>query len=140
MAKFDASNRREEGKRFNAPPSTPGRVSTEAQHPTFSLTHIQPSYCLSNCEKQEKAAFADTLHKLSKLTWAQIRIAPKHGCGTEKIARDSIDTGIPVHVTEDVSFFLAFRFDGKKPMVGYRKDEVFHVLWLDRDMTLYDHG
>jgi len=25
-------------------------------------------------------------------------------------------------------------------MVGYRQGHIFHVLWLDRDFTLYDHG
>jgi hypothetical protein len=41
---------------------------------------------------------------------------------------------------EDVSFFLAFRFFDKAPMVGYRKEEVFYVLWLDREFKLYQHS
>jgi hypothetical protein len=42
-------------------------------------------------------------------------------------------------VTEEVNL-IAFRFDGKKPMVGYRDGVTFYVLFLDRSFTLYDHG
>jgi hypothetical protein len=59
--------------------------------------------------------------------------------GCEKIARDAIRRPIPPGVTEDVTF-LAFRFHGMKPMVGYRVNEMFHIIWFDRDFTLYDHS
>jgi hypothetical protein len=28
----------------------------------------------------------------------------------------------------------------RAPMVGYRVQAIFYILWLDRDFTLYDHG
>ncbi len=96
-------------------------------------------YCLSHCDDGEKAAFADTLHKLSKLTWAEIKHAHKHGCGSEIIPRESLNAGLPPHVTDEVNV-LAFRFKGKAAMVGYRDDRVFYVLFLDRDFTLYRHS
>lgn len=107
--------------------------------PTFSLRYLRGDYCLSKCEKEQKAAFADTLHKLSQMTWQEIFQAHKHGLGCEKISRDAIKSGIPTEISEDVKF-IAFRFYGKAPMVGYRVDSVFYVVWLDRDYTLYDHG
>ena len=112
--------------------------STNDKSPLFSLSKIQKSYCLSACKKDEKAAFADQLHHLSRFTWSQIQSSPKLGAGHEKIARDSIKASIPSFVTEDVNF-LAFRFMGKAPMVGYRQGEVFFILWIDRDFTLYQH-
>jgi len=112
--------------------------SPEQKHPYFSLRYLSKKYCLSNCETQEKAAFADTLHKLSQLPWAQIRQHHKHGLGYEKISTNSIKSGIPNHIKPDVSF-IAFRFHGKKPMVGYKDGHIFHILWLDRSFTLYDH-
>jgi len=72
------------------------------------------------------------------MSWAQINQAPRHGLGYEKISHTSIKAAIPPHITEDVNF-LAFRFSGKAPMVGYRKQEVFYIVWLDRNFTLYDH-
>jgi hypothetical protein len=35
---------------------------------------------------------------------------------------------LPPCITDEVEHFLAFRFNGKKPMVGYRVNEVFYVL------------
>jgi hypothetical protein len=87
----------------------------------------------------EKAAFADTLAKLSRLTWGEILRSSRQGLGHEKINRSAIKAAIPQHVTDDVNF-IAFRFHGRKPMVGYRDMEIFYIIWLDRDFTLYDHG
>lgn len=76
---------------------------------------------------------------MSQMTWNELHIAPKHGAGSEKISRTAIKRPIPQHITEDVSL-LAFRFDGKKPMVGYRSGPTFHIVWFDRNFILYDHG
>lgn len=65
-------------------------------------------------------------------------MAPRHGLGTEKINQSSIKASKPASVTPDVSFY-ALRFQGKKAMVGYKSDFIFHVVYLDRDFTLYDH-
>ena len=46
---------------------------------------------------------------------------------------------MPPHITGEVNL-LAFRFFGRRPMVGYRNRTTFHVLWLDRDFTLYSHA
>jgi len=80
-----------------------------------------------------------TLYKLSQLTWSQIQSSPRHGLGYEKIPRAAIKAPVPSLITEDTNF-IAFRFSGKKAMVGYRDRAVFYVVWLDRNFTLYDHG
>ncbi|MEG4867017.1 MULTISPECIES: hypothetical protein [Microcoleaceae] len=43
---------------------------------------------------------------------------------------------IPSHLQDDVNF-IAFRFGGMAPMVGYRDGAVLYIIWLDRDFTLY---
>lgn len=121
------------------PPTPPAKGSTQHLRPIFSLEHLDREYCLSRCEQDEKAAFADTLHRLSRLTWQQIVNAPRHGTGCEKISRDSIAGSVPSVITDDVNI-IALRFQGKKAMVGFRDDQVFYVIWLDRNFTLYRHG
>ncbi len=79
------------------------------------------------------------MHKLSSMTWEQIRQAQRHGLGQEIIPQDSIRAGKPPHVTPEVNFY-ALRFDGLKPFVGYKKDFIFHIVYIDRAFTLYDHG
>ncbi len=115
------------------------KVSTDDLHPVFSLQYIEKSYCLSNCVQEEKAAFADTLHKLSKSEWVELKLAPRHGMGYEIIPQDSIKTSIPKHITKDTNL-IAFRFCGKAAMVGYREKQMFYVIWLDREFNLYKHS
>jgi hypothetical protein len=115
-------------------------VDPERLPPKFSFHHLNSGYCITQCTSEEKVSFVDKMYRLSQLTWAQLRQAPKHGLGYEKIDRDSIRPSIPIGITEDVKF-IAFRFHQLAPMVGYRSgDGTFHVIWFDRSFRLYDHG
>ena len=99
---------------------------------------MSKDFSLADCTKDEKAAFADTLHKLSQMTWNQIKGSGRHGSGYERIQRNAIKSAIPVHITEDVNL-IAFRFCAKAPMVGYRECVIFYVIWLGQAFTLYKH-
>ena len=108
--------------------------------PKFCLRQLRNGFSLTDCEKEEKVAFADRLYELSRLTWAQIMQAGRHGQGYEKLDRNAIKRdAIPEGISDDVNI-IAFRFCGKAPMVGYRTaDGVFNILWIDRAFRLYDH-
>ena len=110
-----------------------------SQKPTFSLINVQKSHCITVCEKNDRAAFANTLRKLSQLSWRELSSANSHGLGCEKIDRDSLRVHPPACVTYDRTI-LAFRFSGTKAMVGYREGRTFHILWFDRNYSVYDHG
>ncbi len=133
-------------RRFKASPNKSRKIkhnvslqkSPEQQPPYFSLQYLNSKFCLSLCDTKEKAAFADTLRKLSRLPWSQLKQQPRHGLGYEKVAKNSINSGIPSHIKDDVHF-IAFRFAGNKAMVGYRDGHVFHIIWLDRNFKLYKH-
>jgi hypothetical protein len=119
---------------------TPSDGSTNHLKPIFNLEHLKGPYCLSECTTEEKAAFADAIHKRSQMTWGEIQRAPKHGLGCETISRNALVVQtFPDDLTEDVQI-LAIRFCGKAPMVGYRRGRVFVVLHLDRDYSLYPHS
>ncbi|MDE1491932.1 hypothetical protein [Xenorhabdus bovienii] len=112
---------------------------SENRPPEFSLRYLQNNYCVDSCQRDEKAALSDSLFRLSQLTWSQIKQQHRHALGFEKIHRTAIKPAIPPHITEDVNL-IAFRFSGMKPMVGYRRDSTFFIVWLDRDFTVYRHG
>ncbi|MEO0985245.1 MAG: hypothetical protein AAFY20_06815 [Cyanobacteria bacterium J06639_14] len=135
---FSAEKRKEKGKKISTPKGE-SEIPSGKQKPVFSFHYLNRDFCLSCCIEREKAAFADTMHRLSQLTWNEIQGSHKHGLGCEKIQRNRLRSSIPSHITEDVNF-LAFRFYGKAPMVGYRDRNIFHVIWFDRAFTLYDHG
>ncbi len=108
--------------------------------PIFSLEKVQQGdYCLSELDKEDKSMFADAIFKRRELTWSQIKGAGRHALGAEKIPKSSIKAPIPAFITDDVDDFLVFRYNGKKPMVGYRKQNIFFVLWFDHNYTLYSH-
>lgn len=122
-------------------PATNNSAPLTFEKPVFSLQYLctDRAYDVEHANIEDQAAFAKRIAKLSQMSWNDIRQAPRHGLGSEIIAREAINVGIPSHITEDVNL-LAFRFNGMKPMIGYRCSRgVFHVLWLDRDYTIYNH-
>lgn len=109
------------------------------EHPVFSFVYMQDLYHFNECSKDEQSAFTGKLIKLSHLTWQDIELASRHGNGKEIIAKSAINAPIPNCVKEDTNL-IALRFCGKKPMVGFRERNIFYILWIDRNFTLYNHG
>lgn len=110
--------------------------STDNLPPIFSLFYMDKSHCITTCDTDEKVAFVHKIRLLSQLRWRDLKLAPKHGVGYEQIK--VLKAKAPSDVKEDVKF-IAFRFQGMKAMVGYRDLQVFHIIWIDRDFSVYDH-
>ncbi|MFC1771110.1 hypothetical protein ACFLZV_04400 [Candidatus Margulisiibacteriota bacterium] len=129
------------GERLKTPDNS--SVSTLTKKPIFSLEFLCKNYCISKCNKEQKAGILDKLHKWSKLTWKEIINSPKNALGHEKIKRDSIKIKkIPTLVKE--VYVLSTRFNSgknkKSRLLGYRVNEIFYLLWIDKDGKLYEHG
>lgn len=126
---------------FSAEKTLPKPASTNDLKPVFSFEHMAngTGYSVNCCSQEEGAQLVGRLYVLGNMTWAQINQSGRHGLGTEIIPRGNIKAVLPKAVTDDVNL-LAFRYNGKKPMVGYREDRVFHVLYVDHDFSLYPHG
>ena len=124
--------------------SYPPRVETKSvlsqiEHPIFCLHYLDKDYCLTKCNQEERAAFASTIRVLSTYSWNQI-ITNRIQDYEKLTDKSKIKNGhIPASVPKDASI-IGFRFSGKKRMVGYRKDCVFHIIWFDIKFKLYDHG
>lgn len=127
----------DKGKRIQYRPSADDDINYNTKKPIFSLGKMVSGYSVEDCEKDEKAAFAMALYKLSKLTWAELCSAPHDGLGYEKIKFLKVKT--PLCVKEDTTI-IAFRFYGKKTMIGFRIRQVFNILYLDRDFSVYKHS
>lgn len=118
------------------------QLSSDDQHPIFCLRYLSndKDFSLSDCTKEQKAAFIDQLALISQVTWRELRFSGRHGMGYEKITRESIKSPIPTRFTEEITHFIAFRYFGKAPMVGHKENDTFHILWLDSKFKLYAHG
>ena len=108
-------------------------------YPVFCLKYLHKDWDLSRCEKDQKISLIERMCKLSTMTWDQIRQTHKHGFGSEKIQQENLRAARPSHITPDVTFY-ALRFDGLRPMVGYKSHFIFHILYLDTNFSLYEHG
>ena len=114
-------------------------VLSQIQHPVFCLHYLEKDYCLTKCNKEERASFANTIRILSTSSWNEIitnRIKDY-----EKITeKKKINKGnLPSSIPKDAPI-IGFRFCGKKRMVGYRSNCIFHIIWFDIKFKLYDHG
>jgi hypothetical protein len=130
--------RQMQGKGRIKSPAGHGRDNFDTHRPLFSLASVVSSHCITICETNDRAAFATKLRNLSQLTWRELKSAPAHGLGYEPIDRDHLRVPIPASLTDDVTI-ISFRFSGTKAMIGYRVDDVFHILWFDRDYDVYPH-
>lgn len=126
------------GERINTP--NPLISITNFSHPIFCFKHIHKKYGLDKCTPKEKVSFVEQLIKLSSENWSNLQLAPKNGLGCEKIKRKSIKAPIPGTITDDIDFFLSFRFHGKMPFVGFRNKFIFHIVYIDKEFTVYNHS
>ncbi len=109
-------------------------------YPVFCFRHLHQNYSLESCQTEDREKLVERLYQLSKMSWQDIQLSNKHGFGSEKIKRHTIKPSIPKEISEDVDFFLALRYNGKKPIVGYRNGAIFHLVYIDYNFTVYSHG
>jgi len=115
-------------------------LNEKITYPVFCFRYLHKDYHLNKCTDDEKRKLIEQIVTLSALTWEELQLAPKNGLGSEKISPQSIKASIPAnYFSEEVNMLLAFRFDGKKPFVGFRNGFIFHVFYIDRDFSLYKH-
>ena|SRR5271157_118406 len=127
----------DKGKRVGVNAAEVEREDWRKKNPAFSLQYTVTGFCVSDCTRDEKAAFASTLLQLGKRSWMEILQSDKHGSGSEKIPRNNMRVAIPEHVSEDQQFFTVVRFCGKSPMIGYVRQGIYYIMWLDRNHVCY---
>lgn len=108
--------------------------------PKFCFRHLQPKFDVEHLDDVRRAQLALRLQKLCSLAWKEIARAGKHGFGCEYLPRTIIKPRIPREF-EGEEKFIVFRYSGdNRPMVGIRSNDVFHVVWIEKDFgDLYDH-
>jgi hypothetical protein len=104
------------------------------------LHHLHREYDVKAlADKDAQAQLALTMHKCAQMQWKQIHQTGRQASGTEWIPADQIKAPIPSKFA-DQDRFMAFRYNGKLPMVGVRINDVFHLLWVERQYgDVYDH-
>ena len=115
----------------------------EINYPVFCFRYLHKDYDMEKCVASDKRFPRGLIKKIemvSKLSWDDIQLAHRRGTGTEKILRNSIKPSIPNEITDDVTDFLSFHFSGRKGrIIGFRDRYIFHVVYVDTKLTVYDH-
>jgi len=109
--------------------------------PRFSFRFLvkHSDFGFESLNDSNKIALANTLCKLSQLKWAELRLAPRHGSGYEKIEKDTLNFTLPPNIPADRSI-IAFRFCGNAPMLGYRSAYgTFYIIAFDSKFIAYKH-
>jgi hypothetical protein len=129
--------RPEKGKKLKTPSDS--KPLPQFSHPVFCFRFLVENYGLDQCDKNEKSALIVKLHSLSQRTWQDIKFSGRHDGGSEKINRCSFKATIPDSVPKDVDLY-ALRFSGKKPIIGFKSDFIFHILFIDNKFNVYKHS
>jgi len=117
-----------------------GKDAKKINYPIFCFKYLHKDYHINQCTGEEKRKLIEKFINMSSMTWEQLQLAPRHGSGSEKISIKSIKASIPSDFfSEEIDTLLSFRFDGKKPFIGFRNGFIFHVFYIDRNFTLYNH-
>ena len=109
------------------------------KHPVFCFRYTHKKFNVKSCDKIEKVRLLNKLDILSDMTWEQIKLSPRHGLGTEKINKDSLNFKCPDFITDDVDFLLAFRFNAKMPFLVWKDKFLAHIIFIDPKGKVYDH-
>lgn len=71
------------------------------------------------------------------MIWKDINVLPREN-GTEIIDRSNLKVGLPQFMTEDIRI-LSIRFGSVERMIGYKLDNIFYILYLDVNCSIYSH-
>ena len=129
------------GRRILNPSDSQIKGSTNHLNPAFCFQYIQEGFTIEDCvDDKIKAIIATKMQHLSQISWEEIQKLPRQKAGHEKISQNSLKVSIPNNTPPDREF-LSFRLGGGKNSVfiGYRKDQVFYVVWIDPNGKVYNH-
>lgn len=96
-------------------------------------------------DKKAKLKLLNGIQKYSSLTWSSFASSNKYECGVEYVDRAKLSS-LKVKIPEKgfynkIKGFHIFRFGGNSHRIcGWREDNICYILWIDWDLTSYDHG
>jgi hypothetical protein len=138
MSKFEKKRKKGHFNDFSAQLPETSHLSS---HLKFSFTYLTEdnNYSLDSCTNDEKISLITKLAHYSKMTINQIRNNSKHKAGVEFLSIKFVKDTIPLRFSSDHTDVAILRFSAMKPMVGFLERDIFYVIWLDRNFTLYKH-
>lgn len=105
-----------------------------------SFQYLQKGYDLDDksLTKDHRVNLLSKLVLITQSTWTTLLMTSKRS-GFEMIERAKTELR-PRGVTDDVKKFIVARFSSQKcRLIGFRRDNVFFILYIDAKLTAYKH-
>lgn len=115
------------------------RPDFQKQHPKYSFEYLDGAYCITKCETEVRAEVITTLHKIAKQTWQELQQISRKCGGFEFLPVDSLKCKIPEYFKNSEKA-VVFHNPGKKAIIGFREEENYFIIAIDRNFKAYNHG
>lgn len=123
---------------LNNAASLAGKASGDRLCPKFSFEFLKGDYCLSKCESKEKSNLASKLHLIGRQNWGDLRRLGRNN-GFEPIPTAQLRCRIPDEFKNEATS-IVFHMTGNIPVIGFRREDVFYIIAIDRTFNAYSHG
>jgi len=107
--------------------------STDHLSPVFSfIDTCQNHFQLHDWGREELKHLNDKFREYSKMTWSELRGIK----GFQSVNPKTFSQPLPAHISPDVTVYEC-RISGKARLFGHRVNNVFRVIWFDRNHEVY---
>lgn len=104
-------------------------------YPVLSFKHVSDNHCLlSDWISTEIKELISTFKMLEEVPWNKL-----HSTGLRLKAIDSFSKPLPPYISPDETIY-EIRVCQKKRVFGYRTDDIFRVIWFDRNHEICPEG
>ena len=117
------------------------KISSENKYPIFDFGKVdhEGPFRFAAPETQDARLLCSKILEFSKMTWAEIEGPKNHSLekGKKGISKEG-QKRIRLKINEDDNGdIFSFRLGSTQRLIGVRKDEVFEVIWYDKEHKFY---
>lgn len=116
--------------------------TSDSDYFIFSFRYLHKDYGLEhkNLTKYYKLQLLSRLVRTTNMTWLQLELKNKKDGGIERIPKECLKKSLPYVVTDDIDKLYVLRFASQQcRLIGFRRGNIFFVLFIDPDLSLYNH-
>lgn len=119
-------------------------ISDFDKNTVFCFKHTDNAYdvdklCSSSNKKFAKG-FLKKIQGISKISIADVHSSDKYTWGFELLKKELLKKSLPGSITKDIQQVHVFRFADNGRIVGFYSSNIFHVIFIDVELCLWDHG
>jgi hypothetical protein len=117
----------------------PAKAGSDDEPPAFCFMYASKGFQICDLYGNDKAELLDRIHLLSDLTWGRLKLMGR-GTGTETLPRYRMTVPIPTCIdAQDDILSIRIKQSSRSRLIGFRRDRILHVVWIDPNGACYPH-